>query len=96
MTWEEITSKVNKKYKKDYKPSGLKSKYLRDPSTRKKIDETVSVRDSKNYLVISSAHLGLTNEVLQVLKSFVDEYGCQVIHTGPLVSQIEKKMYMKK
>lgn len=50
-------------------------------------------RVSKNALVISCAHLGLSERLLKVLKVYADYYKADVYHLGQLVTLDEKKMY---
>ena len=50
---------------------------------------------SKSYLIVSSAHLGLSEDILQIYSQVQKEYGAEVIHLGPTVTDQEYNKYMK-
>lgn len=56
----------------------------------------MQTRASKNYLVIGSAHQGVDNEVLKVIKQVCDYYNATPVHVGPLVTQEEVQMYNRR
>lgn len=47
----------------------------------------------KTYLIISSAQLGMDDEILGVFKKVADHYNSEVIHLGPLALDAEVKTY---
>lgn len=50
-------------------------------------------KSTKLYLVIGTAHLGLSTPILKTLASFSRYFQTTVIHVGPLCTLDEKKMY---
>ena len=52
-------------------------------------------RASESYLIISSAHLGVSKDILSVLKQVVAFYKPKIIHLGPLVEPKTVKKYEK-
>jgi hypothetical protein len=50
---------------------------------------------SKNYLVISSAHLGMDDDILKIFANVAKENKAEVIHLGPLATDEEIKNYSK-
>jgi hypothetical protein len=52
-------------------------------------------RASEPYLIISSAHLGVSKDILSVLKQVTNYYKPKVIHLGPLIEPKTLKRYEK-
>ncbi|MEM4379165.1 MAG: hypothetical protein QXL01_00560 [Thermoplasmatales archaeon] len=52
-------------------------------------------RKSESYLIVSSAHLGMDDDILMVFGNIARYYGAQVYHLGPLVSDTEIRKYNK-
>lgn len=50
-------------------------------------------RSTRPYVVIGTAHLGLSNSILKVIAGFAKHFGAKVIHVGPLCTVEERKMY---
>jgi hypothetical protein len=52
-------------------------------------------RKATPYLVISSAHLGMDKDILEVFSTVAKYYKAQVVHLGPLATDSEIKEYFK-
>jgi len=50
-------------------------------------------RLTRPYVIIGTAHLGLSTSILKVISSFAKHFKAQVIHIGPLCTVEERKMY---
>lgn len=50
-------------------------------------------RRTRPYVVIGTAHLGLSVPILKTISQFVTHFKAKVIHVGPLCTIEEKKMY---
>lgn len=53
------------------------------------------LRKSKAYMIVSSAYLGLSGEIVKVFAQAADYYGAKVYHLGPTISEKEAKLYNK-
>ena len=51
----------------------------------------MKIRKSETYLVVSSAHLGVSTDILKVFSQVVKTFGAKVFHIGDIESQDEKK-----
>jgi hypothetical protein len=52
--------------------------------------KTVSTRP---YVIIGTAHLGLSSHILKVISDFAKHFKAEVIHVGPLCTVEERRMY---
>jgi hypothetical protein len=52
-----------------------------------------TVRPSKPYLILSSCHLGVSQDILAVFRTVSEHFGAQVIHLGPIVDESCKSDY---
>lgn len=50
-------------------------------------------RKTKPYVIIGTAHLGLSIPILKTIAEFVKYFNAEVIHIGPLCTVEERKMY---
>ena len=50
-------------------------------------------RSTRPYVIIGTAHLGLSGPVLKAIASFAKYFQADVIHVGPLCTVEERKMY---
>lgn len=50
-------------------------------------------RLTRPYVVIGTAHLGLSTPILKVISSFAKHFNAKVLHVGPLCTVEERKMY---
>lgn len=53
-------------------------------------------RETENFIVIGTAHLGMDLKVLEVIKTAADYYKAQVIHVGPLATIQEIAMWNRR
>jgi hypothetical protein len=49
----------------------------------------------KSYFIISSAHLGMDEDILEVFANYAKYYNAKVYHLGPLVTDQEKRQFIK-
>lgn len=50
-------------------------------------------KTTKPYIVIGTAHLGLSSAILKTISSFAKHFKAEVVHVGPLCTVEERKMY---
>jgi hypothetical protein len=50
-------------------------------------------RPTNPYIIIGTAHLGLSSPILKTIACFANHFKAQVIHVGPLCTIEERKMY---
>lgn len=53
------------------------------------------LRKSKAYLIVSSAYLGVSEDIVRVFAQAASYYGAEVFHLGPTISEKEAKQYNK-
>ena len=56
----------------------------------------MKIRPSKAYLVISSAHLGMSPNILKVFGNVAKYYNATAVHLGTLITEAERKEYRGK
>lgn len=53
----------------------------------------MKAKNTKRYVVLGTAHLGMSGQILKVISNFVRHFDAKVVHVGPLCTIEEKKMY---